>query len=147
MGRNFCTDDRVQRLSCHRRRNRGSILIQFLMTLLMSVLFLQIGVQSLKLLASVSLFPASTQDLIGIAQLRRFLNGCKITSVSTHELQCENDREWVLRCSKHNLYLGDGTIIVLESVNEVVFEVDQNNVWMQYHRNNESRKVLIGYVR
>ena len=96
--------------------------------------------------SSFERFPYEVQDQIGLAQLRRFLNGCPILSVTSQQLVCQNGKEWILRASDHHLYLSDGTLIVLEGVNQIYFELKDNLVYLHYVRLKTWKQALIGHV-
>lgn len=118
---------------------------ELLICLIVITLFFPMMIRLMQVLSSVNRFPIEIQDQIGLAQLRRFFTSCRITNVNEHEIVCENDRQWHLKCSDHHLFLSDGTIIVLADVNEVVFEERGNQVWMYYCRNNQWKEALIAY--
>ena len=119
----------------NRRRNKtGSILMDMLLTLVIVSLFMPIALSSFNIFSQVERFPFEVQDQIALVQLRRFLNGCRILSVDDKELTCENDKIWSLRASSQNLYLSDGTIIVLQQIDDMYFEVVNQMIWLYYER-------------
>ena len=129
----------------NRRGNKtGSILMDMLLTLVIVSLFMPIALSSFKIFSQVERFPFEIQDQIALVQLRRFLNGCHIVSVDEKELICENNKTWHLRASAQNLYLSDGTIIVLQKIDDMYFEVVHQMVWLHYERNEIWKEVLIG---
>ncbi len=119
---------------------------EVLFVMLILSLFFPMMTSLTKMLASVERFPKEVQDQIGLAQLRRFFNGCNVKAVYDHELVCENEKFWSLHCSDQHLFLSDGTIIVLEGISEVVFDQRGNAVWMMYRRNNQWKEALIAYA-
>ena len=129
----------------NRRRNKtGSILMDMLLTLVIVSFFIPIALSSFNIFSQVERFPFEVQDQIALMQLRRFLNGCHIVSVDKKELICENDKTWYLRASAQNLYLGDGTIIVLQQIDDMYFEVVHQKIWLLYKRDEFWKEALIG---
>ena len=129
--------------ACRRRGRNGSVMIQMMITMLIVSLFFPLMIQMTKIVMKSDRFPVEIQDQIALAQLRRFMNSCKITAVLSDELICETDRPWHLRTSANNLYLSDGTIIVLSDVSEVFFEKRDREIWMLYQRKNQWKEALI----
>ena len=128
-----------------RRRNRtGSILMDMLLTLMVVSLFMPIALSAFTIFSKVERFPYEVQDQIAFVQLRRFLNGCRIVTVDDRELICENDKLWHLRASAQNLYLSDGTIIVLQQIDDMFFEVVNQMIWLFYERDGVWKEALIG---
>ena len=128
-----------------RRRNRtGSILMDMLLTLVIVSLFLPVVLSAFHIYFKIERFPYEVQDQIAFVQLRRFLNGCRIISVDENELSCENDRLWHLRASAQNLYLSDGTIIVLQQIDDMYFDAVNQMIWLYYERNGLWKGALIG---
>lgn len=121
-------------------------MIELLLVMVIVSLFFPMMTNISGMLARVERFPTEVQDQIGLAQLRRFLNGCRIREIHSHQLVCENEKQWTLRCSDHHLFLSDGTIIVLEGVTEVFFEQRENEVWMMYERNHQWKEALISFA-
>ena len=119
-------------------------MMETLISMFIVSMFLPVMFFVLQSYFSMNRFPYEIQDGIGLAQLRRFLNGCPITSVTSHQLICYNNQEWSLRVSDHHLYLSDGTIIVLEGVNHVYFEVREKLVFLHYERFGKWKEALIG---
>lgn len=127
------------------RRNRiGSIMTELLLGLLVATLFLPLMLKAAQVLYSGIQFPHRLQDQISFVQLRRFLNSCHSFEVDSDELVFYNEKRWTLRCSESNLYLSDGTVIVLPEVNQVAFEKRADEIWMLYYREEEWKEVLIG---
>ncbi|MBQ7889193.1 MAG: hypothetical protein IJ356_05495 [Erysipelotrichaceae bacterium] len=118
-------------------------MLQLLMAVLVICMFFPLMLRMTQSLISIQRFPSEVQDQIGLAQLRRFLNCCKVQSISIDELICVNDKQWHLRCSEKNLFLSPGTIIVLEGIEEVFFDQRDNQIWMLYLRNNQWKEALI----
>ena len=131
--------------ACRRNARNGSIMIEMMLSLLVVSLFFPLMIQLTKLVMNSERFPVELQDQIGLAQLRRFYNSCRITTVMSDELICETDKPWHLRTSENNLYLTDGTIIVLADVSEVFFEKRGREIWMLYQRRNQWKEALIAY--
>ena len=130
-----------------RRRNRtGSILMDMLLTLVIVSFFMPMALSVFIIFSKIERFPYEVQDQIAFVQLRRFLNGCRILSVDDKELTCENDKIWSLRASSQNLYLSDGTIIVLQQIDDMYFEVVNQMIWLYYERNGVWKEALIGAV-
>ena len=129
--------------ACRRRGRNGSVMIQMMITMLVVSLFFPLMIQMTKIVMKSERFPVEIQDQIALAQLRRFMNSCKIAAVMSDELVCETDRLWRLRTSASNLYLSDGTIIVLADVSEVQFEKRNHQIWMLYQRKNQWKEALI----
>ncbi len=129
--------------ACRRRGRNGSVMIQMMITMLVVSLFFPLMIQMTKIVMKSERFPVEIQDQIALTQLRRFMNSCKITAVLSDELICETDRLWHLRTSTSNLYLSDGTIIVLADVSEVQFEKRNRQIWMLYQRKNQWKEALI----
>ncbi len=118
------------------------------MNLLLSVvivsLFMPLVFSVFNVFSKVERFPYEVQDQIALVQLRRFLNGCRVVSVNDRELTCENDKVWHLKASSQNLYLSDGTIIVLHQIDDLYFEVNNRMIWLYYVRNGVWKEALIG---
>ena len=121
-------------------------MISLLLSMMILSLFFPMTLTLTQHLISIERFPHEVQDQIALVQLRRFLNGCLIEEVHSNQLVCQNEKEWKLQCSQNHLYLSDGTIIVLEGVDEVYFETRDNEVWMLYQRNTKWKEVLIAGV-
>lgn len=121
-------------------------MIEMLMAMMILSLFYPLMLSCAQLLIRIDRFPAEVQDQIGLAQLRRFLNGCPVESVSDDKLICINHKMWSLQVSDHHLYLSDGTVIVLEGVNQIYFEQCDSLIWLHYVRNGQWKKALIAYV-
>lgn len=121
-------------------------MMELMLVMLILSLFFPLMVRLTHILASRKMFPSEVQDQIGLAQLRRFLNSCPVVELSAHELVCENEKEWHLRCSDHHLFLSDGTMIVLEGISEVLFEIREREIWMMYQRNHVWKEALITYA-
>ena len=120
--------------------------MEMLMTLVIVSVFMPIVVTALTMMANVERFPYEVQDQIALAQLRRFLNGCRVLSVDEDELICENEKVWSLRASSENLFLSDGTIIVLQQIDGMYFEVVDDLIWLSYLRKGCWKEALIGHV-
>ncbi len=120
--------------------------MHMLLTLVIVAFFIPMFLSVFTIFSTVERFPYEVQDQIAFVQLRRFLNCCRIVSVDEKELNCENDQLWQLRASAQNLYLSDGTIIVLQQIDDMYFEVVNRMVWLHYERDKVWKEALIGAV-
>ena len=118
--------------------------MDMLLTLVIVSLFLPVSLSVFSILAKIERFPYEVQDQIAFVQLRRFLNSCRIVYVDEKELICENSQRWHLKASAQNLYLSDGTIIVLQEIDDMVFEVVNQMIWLHYERDEIWKEALIG---
>ena len=121
-------------------------MMETVITLLIVSLFMPIVLSVFTAIAELERFPYEAQDQIALAQLRRFLNGCAVKSVDVDELVCMNDKTWRLRASSENLYLSEGTIIVLSEIDGIYFDVVDGLIWLYYLRHGKWKVALIGQV-
>ena len=116
----------------------------FLLSLLIVVVMVQITTSAILLLPSFSSVSQSVQDEIAIAQLRRILIISTDFKTTADTLYFTNQgREMKLRVVNDNLIIQPGTQIMLVDVDGVTFMEQGHTIVCHYERNGAQHERII----
>ena len=122
----------------------GSILIDYLFTMLIIGMMLPIVVSSLSLLMQCLKQPPIVQDMIASYQMRRILALSYDPFIEDNTLYFTY-RTTQMRLSKvnKNIIIQPGTQIMYTNVDACTFYEDEHGIWIIYERDNEKTKEML----
>ena len=121
------------------RNNRGTVLIDYLLTLLIVVMMIPVIILSISIISHALKQPYCLQDLVATYQLRRIL----VLSYSPH---IEEDalyftykkKEMKLSLINENIILTPGTQIFYIDVDTCLFYEENHVIYVQYEREEDA---------
>ena len=127
-----------------RHRQSGYVMQDFLLSLLIVVVMVQITTAAIRLLPSFSSVSQSVQDEIAFAQLQKILIISDDFNVEEETLYFTNQgREMKLRKVNGNVIIQPGTQIILADVDYVVFKDDGCRIYCIWQRDEKSYERII----
>ena len=131
-------------MSDMRHRQSGYVMQDFLLSLLIVVVMVQITTSAIRLLPSFSSVSQSVQDEIAIAQLQKILIISDDFNVEEETLYFTNQgREMKLRKVNGNVIIQPGTQIILADVDYVVLKDDGCRIYCIWQRDEKSYERII----
>ena len=133
-------------MSEKRRRNRqsGTVLTDFLISLLIVVVMCPVVVSALSVLFSANISFQSVQDEIALAQLRKILLISDHISVSTEEIGFRyQGKDMVLHKVRGKLIIQPGTQIFITDVQNVSFSENGRYISVTYERDNKKNERIL----
>lgn len=134
-------------LNSHGKKHsrKGFTLLECLMALFALSLILHLSEEMLRLTAFWKIDTDFSQDINAIYQLRMILTLGENVEVNEDEIVYEmDDKVFTLSLLNDHLYISPGTNIVMDHVDDVWFDMDENDhIYMNYIRGEVERRVLI----
>lgn len=121
------------------RNNRGTVLIDYLLTLLIVVMMIPVIILSISIISHALKQPYCLQDLVATYQLRRIL----VLSYSPHIEEDDlyftyKKKEMKLSLINENIILTPGTQIFYIDVDTCMFYVENHVIYVQYEREEDA---------
>ncbi|MDY6062659.1 MAG: hypothetical protein SPI53_02550 [Erysipelotrichaceae bacterium] len=125
-------------------RQEGFILIELMIWLIIASLVLVVVINVLLTLAKYNHSNDYPQDELRIAQLKRSIAIAEDLSINGHSLKFNiAGKDHELYLVNRHLILTPGTMIIIENVDDLFFEVDEQYYYVVYYRNNHQFKKVI----
>lgn len=126
---------------------KGFTLLEMLCSLFCFTLILQLLYFSYVKLYKVKDFSTDIQDIISVNQLIHIFNLSEILTYSESVIHFYYLNEIrMLSLINNKIILSPGTIIYFLNVDSIKFEIEDSLIYLTYTRNNNQRKVIIGYL-
>lgn len=128
-------------------KNKGFILAEYLLSLLIIVSLLPIITSAFRIIANAELYDNEIQDFISINQLRERLIIAEDFHYKLNDV-CffYKDKENCLRYANDKLYIYPGYLLYLDDIDSLYFELDSEVLIINYAKNKKLYSFAIAKV-